>query len=102
MSKSLSEQIADLKNAIDAQATMRPILGEAVVDTTLTVLRSQLAELEKQVDQQDGTTHARRKLVTVLFADGKLFCVLFKCLLNLERRMGCAFGIVFARSLGTP
>ncbi|MEP6894865.1 MAG: adenylate/guanylate cyclase domain-containing protein [Chloroflexota bacterium] len=67
--KPLLDQITDLKNAIDAQESMRSILGDAVADTTLTVLRNQLTELEKKVDKQDGTTHARRKLVTVLFAD---------------------------------
>ena len=67
--KPLQEQITDLKKAIDAQETMRSILGDAVVDTTLTALRGQVAELEKQTSQQDAPTHARRKLVTVLFAD---------------------------------
>ena len=69
MPKTLPEQIADLKNAIEAQESMRPTLGDAVVDTTLGVLRRQLAELKKQISQQDAATHARRKLVTVLFAD---------------------------------
>jgi predicted ATPase/class 3 adenylate cyclase len=69
MTKSLLEHIADLKSAIEAQETMRSVLGDAVVDTTLMVLRGQLAELEKQAAQQDGTTPPRRKLVTVLFAD---------------------------------
>jgi predicted ATPase/class 3 adenylate cyclase len=69
MAKSLAEQITDLKNAIDAQETMRTILGDIVVDTTLTALRGQLAELEKQSAQQDVATQPRRKLVTILFAD---------------------------------
>jgi class 3 adenylate cyclase len=73
MAKSLHEQIVDLKNAIEAQETMRSVLGDAVVDTTLTALRGQLAELETrsgaEVTQQDSATPPRRKLVTVLFAD---------------------------------
>jgi len=67
--KPLHDQIADLKKAIEAQETMRAVLGDAVVDTTLEVLRDQLTELEKQFAQQDAANQARRKLVTVLFAD---------------------------------
>lgn len=66
--KPLYEQISNLKKAIEAQEGMRPILGDTVVETTLMVLRDQLSELEKQVVQHDAA-HARRKLVTVLFAD---------------------------------
>lgn len=69
MAKSLADQITDLKNAIAAQESMRSILGDAVVDTTLTVLRGQLAELEKLTAQQDVATQPRRKLIAVLFAD---------------------------------
>ncbi len=68
-SKPLHQQIADLKKAIEAQKGMRSVLGDAVVETTLAVLREQLNELEGQVIQQDASNHARRKLVTVLFAD---------------------------------
>ena len=67
--KSLDQQIADLKKAIQAQESLRPVLGDSVVETTLTVLRDQLAEFEKQATQQDAANQARRKLVTVLFAD---------------------------------
>src|SRR5262245_38348112 len=67
--KPLAEQIVDLKTAIEAQEGMRSVLGDAVVDTTLAVLREQLIELERQTAQQDAATHARRRLVTVLFAD---------------------------------
>src|SRR5215211_6653362 len=67
--KPLHQQIEDLKKAIDAQETLRPMLGDSVVETTLSVLRDQLMELEKQATQQDAANHARRKLVTVLFAD---------------------------------
>ena len=67
--KSLQEQIADIKQAIEAQEGMRSILGDAVVGTTLAVLHDQLAALERQAAQQDGANQTRRKLVTVLFAD---------------------------------
>ena len=67
--KSLQEQIADIKKAIEAQEGMRSILGDSVVGTTLAVLHDQLNKLERQVSRQDGTNQTRRKLVTVLFAD---------------------------------
>ncbi len=67
--KPLHQKIEDLKKAIDAQAMLRPVLGDSVVETTLSVLRDQLMELEKQATQQDAANPARRKLVTVLFAD---------------------------------
>src|SRR5215211_1530845 len=67
--KSLDQLISDLKKAIDAQESLRPVLGDSVVETTLSVLRDQLAEFERQASQQDVANQARRKLVTVLFAD---------------------------------
>jgi predicted ATPase/class 3 adenylate cyclase len=67
--KSVHDQIADLKTAIEAQQGMRSVLGDSVVETTLEVLRDQLSELERQASQQDAANQARRKLVTVLFAD---------------------------------
>ena len=67
--KPLHEQIVALKKAIEAQEMMRSVLGDSVVETTLTVLRDQLSELERQATQQDASNQARRKLVTVLFAD---------------------------------
>src|SRR5215207_9023636 len=67
--KPLHERIADLKNAIEAQERMRQVLGDAVVETTLGVLHDQLAEFERQVTQQGAANQARRRLVTVLFAD---------------------------------
>ncbi|MCI0713962.1 MAG: tetratricopeptide repeat protein [Chloroflexi bacterium] len=65
MSKSTQEQIAELKQAIDAQENMRPTLGDAVVDATLAALRSSLAGLEAQVVR----SAQQRKQVTVLMAD---------------------------------
>ncbi|MGE5465101.1 MAG: adenylate/guanylate cyclase domain-containing protein, partial [Syntrophothermus sp.] len=67
--KSLHEQIADLKKAIGAQESLRLVLGDSVLETTFAVLRDQLAEYERQATQQDAANRARRKLVTVLFAD---------------------------------
>src|SRR5688572_26032922 len=67
--KPLHELIVDLKKAIEAQESMRSVLGDSVVDTTLGVLRDQLAEFERQATQQDAANQARRKLVTILFAD---------------------------------
>ena len=66
---SLHRQIADLRKAIEAQENMRSVLGDSVVNITLAVLRVQLNELERQAAQHDTGSHARRKLVTVLFAD---------------------------------
>ena len=67
--KPLHELIADIKKAIEAQESMRSVLGDSVVETTLSVLRDQLAEFERQATHQDAANQARRKLVTVLFAD---------------------------------
>src|SRR5512134_229824 len=65
----LHQKIADLKKAMEAQESLRSVLGDSVVETTLTVLREQIAEYERQAGQQDAASQARRKLVTVLFAD---------------------------------
>ena len=65
----LHQKIADLKKAMEAQESLRAVLGDSVVETTLTVLRDRIAEYEKQASQQDMANQARRKLVTVLFAD---------------------------------
>ena len=66
---SLQQKIEDLKKAIQAQEKLRSVLGDSVVETTLTVLRDQVAEYERQASQQDAAGRARRRLVTVLFAD---------------------------------
>ncbi|MEQ1919622.1 MAG: adenylate/guanylate cyclase domain-containing protein [Elusimicrobiota bacterium] len=52
-----------LAAAIAAQETMRPMLGDAVVDMTVAALREKLAGLDAPADA------AQRKLVTILFAD---------------------------------
>ncbi len=74
--KPLHQLIDDLKKAIEAQESMRSIWGDSVVETALAVLRAQLHELEGQVTQQDASSQARRKLVTVLFADVSGFTAL--------------------------
>src|SRR5919198_5266714 len=67
--KSLNEQIADIKKAIEVQEGMRSTLGDSVVGTTLAVLHDKLIELERQSAQPEVANQTRRKLVTVLFAD---------------------------------
>ncbi len=65
MTKSLEEQIADLKQAIAAQESLRPKLGDAVVDAMIAATQKQLAEHEAQV----APPEQQRKQITVLFAD---------------------------------
>lgn len=67
MSKSLAAQISDLKKAIQAQESLRPTLGDEVVDTALAVLLPQLAELENRAHSEKGLE--KRRMVTALFAD---------------------------------
>ena len=67
--KSLQEQIDNFRIWQTPQLGMRSILGDSVVGTTLAVLHDQLMDLERRSTQQDGANQARRKLVTVLFAD---------------------------------
>ena len=74
--KPLHQQIEDLKKAIEGLASMRSVLGDAIADTTLTVLQDQLSELERQATQQEAANTARRKQVTVLFADVSGFTAL--------------------------
>ena len=52
MAETSQQQIAQLQQAIAVQESMRPMLGEAIVNTTIAALRKQLAELEEQVAQQ--------------------------------------------------
>ncbi|MGE5376637.1 MAG: ATP-binding protein, partial [Bacteroidota bacterium] len=66
---SLHRKIEDLKRAIQAQESLRSVLGDSVVETTLAVLRNQVTEYERQASRQDTAIQARRRLVTVLFAD---------------------------------
>ena len=56
-------EIEQLTAAIAAQESLRPMLGDAVVDISVAALREKLAGLESPPDA------AQRKLVTILFAD---------------------------------
>lgn len=55
-----------LEQAMAAQEALRGMLGDAVVDATIAVLREKLASLE---DSHPATTHDQRKLVSILFVD---------------------------------
>ncbi|GAB4502041.1 MAG: adenylate/guanylate cyclase domain-containing protein [Anaerolineales bacterium] len=67
MTKDLAAQISDLKKAIAAQESLRPALGDEVVEAALAVLLPQLAGLEKRA--QAEKEREKRRMVTVLFAD---------------------------------
>jgi len=67
MQKALGEQIADLQRAIQAQESLRPMLGADVVDAALAVLRQKLIELERRYAEEKK--HEQRKMVTVMVAD---------------------------------
>ena len=55
MPKNVQEQAAQLKNAIATLESQREILGEAVVEASLSALRKQLAEIEAETtDKQTG------------------------------------------------
>jgi class 3 adenylate cyclase/tetratricopeptide (TPR) repeat protein len=58
-------QRASLEDAIAAVEAQRGVLGDAIATTVLAALRRQLAELESE----QTTLEAERKLVTILFAD---------------------------------
>ena len=77
--KSLHEQIADLKKAIEAQEGMRSVLGDSVVETTLAVLRDQLTEFERQATQQDAANQSAPKTGDRFICGClRLYCVLRK------------------------
>ncbi|MBN1955415.1 MAG: AAA family ATPase [Anaerolineae bacterium] len=68
MTEHLVERLAQLRAAITAQESLRPLLGDAAVDTVIATLRSELDKLEQQQTlTQPG--RAERKPVTILFAD---------------------------------
>jgi len=68
MVESIQAQIEQLRNAINGLESQRNILGDTVVNTALTALRKQLAELEDQAAAQ-ATPAEERRLVTILFID---------------------------------
>src|SRR3989304_2113501 len=60
---SLEDQIIQLEAAVVAQETMRPTLGDAVVEVTLAALRVQIDQLRRQLTQpadQDAVLPASR------------------------------------------
>jgi predicted ATPase/class 3 adenylate cyclase len=67
--QSIQDQIEKLKNAIQAQEALRASMGDAMVDTVVNALHLQLNELQKQAALPQAGGEARRKQVTVLFAD---------------------------------
>ena len=65
MPENVQEQAAQLKNAIATLESQREILGEAVVEASLSALRKQLAELEAESEATDK----HKKLVSLVFVD---------------------------------
>ena len=63
MPENVQEQAAQLKNAIATLESQREILGEAVVEASLSALRKQLTELEAEA------TDRHKKLVSLVFVD---------------------------------
>src|SRR5258708_36299542 len=54
-----SDQVALLQQAIAALQGQRSILGDAVVDASLTALREQLTQAEKALQQHEQTSDPR-------------------------------------------
>jgi len=65
MPEKVNQQTDELKNAIATLESQRAVLGDAVVDASLSALRKQLAELEQAADPADR----HKKLVSMLFVD---------------------------------
>jgi predicted ATPase/class 3 adenylate cyclase len=76
MAKSISEQIADLKQAIAVQESVRGTLGDTVVDITLATLHEKLTDLEHQL----SSAGQQRKQATVLLADVSSFTAMSETL----------------------
>ena len=59
---SIEEQIAQLRSAISAQETLRPTLGDSVVELTLKALRTQIDSLlaEQKEDFSAASRDARQ------------------------------------------
>ncbi|MCX7754149.1 MAG: tetratricopeptide repeat protein [Anaerolineales bacterium] len=74
MQSTLAQQIEDLRRAIEAQESLRPMLGADVVEAALSVLRQKLIELERR--QAEEKNRERRKMVTVMVADVSGFTAL--------------------------
>ncbi len=65
MPENVQEQAAQLQNAIATIKSQREILGEAVVEASLSALRKQLAELGVEAEAADR----HKKLVSLVFVD---------------------------------
>ncbi len=65
MSTTLSDQILELKNAIGALEAQRAVLGDSVVEASISALQSQLSDLESRSTQPPQ----HRKQASLLFAD---------------------------------
>ena len=65
MPENVNQQIEELKNAIETLEAQRAMLGDAVVEASLSALRKQLAELEPETAHGDR----HKKLVSILFVD---------------------------------
>jgi class 3 adenylate cyclase/tetratricopeptide (TPR) repeat protein len=68
MVETLQAQIAKLRTAINGLEAQRAALGEEIVNTALSTLKKQLAELEQQVAGSTVPAEDRR-MVTILFTD---------------------------------
>ncbi len=64
MGKSIEEQIAELKNALTVQESLRGQVADDVLAIILATLRGQITELEQQYFANE-----QRRVVTVMFAD---------------------------------
>ncbi len=73
MSKTLDEQIKQLRLTITEMGAQRSVLGDATVEAALTPLRQKLVELEAQAEltkeKAPEPPTRQRKLVTLLFMD---------------------------------
>ncbi|MCA9945028.1 MAG: AAA family ATPase, partial [Anaerolineales bacterium] len=58
-----------LHQAIASLEEQRPILGDAVVDTTITALQEKLSQLDQPTQNHLATKTAQRKQVSILFAN---------------------------------
>ena len=68
MVESIQAQIEQLRNAINRLEAQRNVLGDAVVNTSLSTLREKLTLLEEQAAAQAAPAEERR-IVTILFMD---------------------------------
>ncbi|MGB7094348.1 MAG: tetratricopeptide repeat protein [Anaerolineales bacterium] len=65
MPDNVKQQIVELKNAIATLESQRAVLGDAVVEASISALHKQLAELERETEPPDR----HKKLVSMLFVD---------------------------------